>query len=118
MAPGETLGKVAANSALRSATRERYLDGLRQAGLPEGGRGGASQHTSLCGHARLVNLTRQFPIHRCNTRFGLAASLASLPPAEHLPAMIQRHTRVNLLIGTGRFLSHFYLLVIPPLFLT
>ena len=32
--------------------------------------------------------------------------------------MIQRHTRVNLLIGTGHFLSHFYLLVIPPLFLT
>lgn len=31
--------------------------------------------------------------------------------------MIQRHTRVNLLIGTGHFLSHFYLLVIPPLFL-
>ena len=32
--------------------------------------------------------------------------------------MIQRHTRVNLLIGTGHFLSHFYLLLIPPLFLT
>ena len=31
--------------------------------------------------------------------------------------MIQRHTRVNLLIGTGHFLSHFYLLLIPPLFL-
>ena len=30
---------------------------------------------------------------------------------------MQHHTRVNLLIGTGHFLSHFYLLFIPPLFL-
>ena len=30
---------------------------------------------------------------------------------------MQTHTRVNLLIGTGHFLSHFYLLFIPPLFL-
>src|SRR3954447_3133304 len=32
-------------------------------------------------------------------------------------AMISRTTRVNLLIGTGHFLSHFYMLVLPPLFL-
>ncbi len=31
--------------------------------------------------------------------------------------MISRSARVNLLIGTGHFLSHFYLLIIPPLFL-
>jgi FSR family fosmidomycin resistance protein-like MFS transporter len=31
--------------------------------------------------------------------------------------MISRATRVNLLIGTGHFLSHFYILVLPPLFL-
>ena len=31
--------------------------------------------------------------------------------------MISRTNRVNLLIGTGHFLSHFYMLVIPPLFL-
>src|SRR3954454_17670372 len=31
--------------------------------------------------------------------------------------MISRTTRVNLLIGTGHFLSHFYMLVLPPLFL-
>lgn len=34
-APDETLGKVAANGALLGVTRERYLDGLRRAGLPE-----------------------------------------------------------------------------------
>ncbi len=31
--------------------------------------------------------------------------------------MITRDTRVNLLIGTGHFLSHFYQLCLPPLFL-
>ena len=31
--------------------------------------------------------------------------------------MISRATRVNLLIGTGHFLSHFYILVLPPMFL-
>lgn len=31
--------------------------------------------------------------------------------------MITRATRVNLLIGTGHFLSHFYMLVLPPLFI-
>jgi len=31
--------------------------------------------------------------------------------------MISRPARVNLLIGTGHFLSHFYLLVLPPMFL-
>ena len=31
--------------------------------------------------------------------------------------MISRTARVNLLIGTGHFLSHFYMLVLPPLFL-
>jgi MFS transporter, FSR family, fosmidomycin resistance protein len=31
--------------------------------------------------------------------------------------MIARDTRVNLLIGTGHFLSHFYQLCLPPLFL-
>ncbi len=31
--------------------------------------------------------------------------------------MISRPARVNLLIGTGHFLSHFYMLIIPPLFL-
>lgn len=31
--------------------------------------------------------------------------------------MISRDTRVNLLIGTGHFLSHFYQLCLPPLFL-
>ena len=31
--------------------------------------------------------------------------------------MISRETRVNLLIGTGHFLSHFYQLCLPPLFL-
>ena len=31
--------------------------------------------------------------------------------------MIARAHRVNLLIGTGHFLSHFYMLVLPPLFL-
>ncbi len=30
--------------------------------------------------------------------------------------MISRAARVNLLIGTGHFLSHFYLLILPPLF--
>jgi len=31
--------------------------------------------------------------------------------------MISRANRVNLLIGTGHFLSHFYMLVLPPLFI-
>ena len=31
--------------------------------------------------------------------------------------MISRLTRVNLLIGTGHFLSHFYMLILPPMFL-
>lgn len=31
--------------------------------------------------------------------------------------MISRTNRVNLLIGTGHFLSHFYMLILPPLFL-
>ena len=31
--------------------------------------------------------------------------------------MISRDTRVNLLIGNGHFLSHFYTLCLPPLFL-
>jgi len=31
--------------------------------------------------------------------------------------MISRAARVNLLIGTGHFLSHFYILVLPPMFL-
>ena len=31
--------------------------------------------------------------------------------------MIDRTTRVNLLIGTGHFLSHFYVLCLPPMFL-
>lgn len=31
--------------------------------------------------------------------------------------MISRTNRVNLLIGTGHFLSHFYMLVLPPLFI-
>ena len=31
--------------------------------------------------------------------------------------MVGRGARVNLLIGTGHFLSHFYLLVLPPLFI-
>src|SRR3954451_21042387 len=31
--------------------------------------------------------------------------------------MISRASRVNLLIGTGHFLSHFYMLVLPPLFI-
>jgi len=30
---------------------------------------------------------------------------------------LSRTTRVNLLIGTGHFLSHFYVLCLPPLFL-
>ncbi len=30
---------------------------------------------------------------------------------------ISRSNRVNLLIGTGHFLSHFYVLSLPPLFL-
>lgn len=32
--------------------------------------------------------------------------------------MISRFTRVNVLIGTGHFLSHFYMLVLPPLFIS
>jgi MFS family permease len=31
--------------------------------------------------------------------------------------MISRDTRVNMLIGTGHFLSHFYVLCLPPMFL-
>lgn len=31
--------------------------------------------------------------------------------------MITRTTQVNLLIGTGHFLSHFYMLILPPMFL-
>jgi MFS family permease len=31
--------------------------------------------------------------------------------------MVSRDTRINLLIGTGHFLSHFYQLCLPPLFL-
>ena len=31
--------------------------------------------------------------------------------------MISRTARVNLLIGTGHFLSHFYMLILPPMFL-
>jgi len=34
-APGYTVTAAAARTALRGATRERYLDGLRRAGLPE-----------------------------------------------------------------------------------
>ena len=30
---------------------------------------------------------------------------------------LSRSTRVNLLIGNGHFLSHFYVLCLPPLFL-
>ena len=30
---------------------------------------------------------------------------------------LSRSTRVNLLIGTGHFLSHFYILRLPPVFL-
>jgi MFS family permease len=32
--------------------------------------------------------------------------------------MISRYARVNMLIGTGHFLSHFYALVLPPLFIS
>ena len=35
VAPGYTLAAAAAHSAFRDRTRERYLDGLRRAGLPE-----------------------------------------------------------------------------------
>jgi adenylate cyclase len=35
-APGYTVAAADAHCALRGPTRERYLDGLRQAGLPEG----------------------------------------------------------------------------------
>jgi tetratricopeptide (TPR) repeat protein len=35
VAPADRLSEVAARSALRGAARERYLDGLRRAGLPE-----------------------------------------------------------------------------------
>jgi Flp pilus assembly protein TadD len=35
VAPGDTMAEVAANTALRGPVRERYLDGLRRAGLPE-----------------------------------------------------------------------------------
>jgi hypothetical protein len=31
--------------------------------------------------------------------------------------MISRDNRVNMLIGTGHFLSHFYGLCLPPMFL-
>ena len=34
-----------------------------------------------------------------------------------MAAMISRDARVNSLIGTGHFLSHFYQLCLPPLFL-
>jgi adenylate cyclase len=34
-APGRTLAAAAAHSAFRGRTRERYLEGLRLAGLPE-----------------------------------------------------------------------------------
>lgn len=37
VAPGETLAEVAANTGLTGETRARYLDGLRRAGMPEGG---------------------------------------------------------------------------------
>ena len=30
---------------------------------------------------------------------------------------VSRTTRVNLLIGNGHFLSHFYVLCLPPLFI-
>jgi predicted Zn-dependent protease len=35
VAPGDTLAAVAAHTATRGTARERYLDGLRRAGLPE-----------------------------------------------------------------------------------
>lgn len=35
VAPGETLASIAAHTALRGAVRERYLDALRRAGVPE-----------------------------------------------------------------------------------
>ena len=31
---------------------------------------------------------------------------------------LSRSTRVNILIGNGHFLSHFYVLFLPPLFLS
>ena len=34
-----------------------------------------------------------------------------------MAVMISRANRVNLLIGTGHFLSHFYMLILPPMFL-
>ena len=43
--------------------------------------------------------------------------LATPPPQSHPAFMISRANRVNLLIGTGHFLSHFYMLILPPLFL-
>ena len=38
------------------------------------------------------------------------------PEAQNF-GMISRDTRVNILIGNGHFLSHFYTLSLPPLFL-
>lgn len=35
VAPGYTVAAAARHSAFRSPTQERYLDGLRRAGLPE-----------------------------------------------------------------------------------
>ena len=35
LAPGDTLGKLAVSSALHGAALQRFLDGLRRAGLPE-----------------------------------------------------------------------------------
>jgi MFS transporter, FSR family, fosmidomycin resistance protein len=39
------------------------------------------------------------------------------PPVATIGLMISRDARVNILIGNGHFLSHFYTLSLPPLFL-
>ena len=53
----------------------------------------------------------RFPAARSNE------NLAIRRRQPHFYGMISRPARVNLLIGTGHFLSHFYLLILPPLFL-
>src|SRR6185437_3962000 len=46
-----------------------------------------------------------------------ALLLDPLSTVAHHRAMLQRETRVNILISLGHTLSHFYVLVFPPLFI-
>src|SRR6185312_7368025 len=52
-----------------------------------------------------------------HARIRATMGLQRTPGRAQNSAMISRDARVNILIGNGHFLSHFYTLSLPPLFL-